>query len=132
MSKKSFDPYKFRKQNKIQTGLGLYERFRGSYLIPVNPNSTQTESTLIQNKQVAPVEADAERAESELKENNINDNNYPWKAYLKTILSSGNDEQNSQLQSQLFMKDDDPRNPLSLNSGYVSRYESAKNQEYLS
>ncbi|CAG2236047.1 unnamed protein product [Mytilus edulis] len=202
MSKKSFDPYKFRKQNKIQTGLGLYERFRGSYLIPVNPNSTQTESTLIQNKQVAPVEADAERAESELKENNkerpisnlinestpiemvisgagndyidlrksrlcvkmqilkadgshlvahrynqptttenvfscgdvymnnklvsVNDNNYPWKAYLKTILSSGNDEQNSQLQSQLFMKDDDPRNPLSLNSGYVSRYEYTK------
>lgn len=70
MSKKSFDPYKLRKQNKIQTGRGLYGRFRGSYLIPVNPNSTQTESTLIQNKLVAPVEADAERAESELKENN--------------------------------------------------------------
>ena len=31
--------------------------------------------------------------------------NYPWKAYLKTILTSGSDEQKSQLQSQLFMKD---------------------------
>lgn len=31
--------------------------------------------------------------------------NYPWKAYLKTILNSGSDEQKSQLQSQLFMKD---------------------------
>ncbi|CAG2236043.1 unnamed protein product [Mytilus edulis] len=70
MSTKSFDPYKFRKQNKIQTGRGLYGRFRGSYMIPVNPNSTQTESTLIQNKLVAPVEADAEIAETELKENN--------------------------------------------------------------
>ncbi|XP_063438723.1 uncharacterized protein F54H12.2-like [Mytilus trossulus] len=51
----------------------------------------------------------------------INSNNYPWKAYFKTILSSGNDEQNSQLQSQLFMKDDDPMDSVSLNSGIVNR-----------
>lgn len=35
----------------------------------------------------------------------LNTSNYPWKAYLKTILTSGTDEQKSQLQSQLFMKD---------------------------
>ena len=51
-----------------------------------------------------------------------NSNNYPWKAYLKVILSSGSDEQNSQLQSQLFMKDDNPMNSLTLNSGMVNRY----------
>ncbi|CAC5426260.1 unnamed protein product [Mytilus coruscus] len=144
MSKKSFDPYKLKKQNKIQTGRGLYGRFRGSYLIPVNPNSTQTESTLIQNKLVAPVEADAERAESELKENNSKKK--PHVKILKSIKvekrknivrkkkgvtkksskKKERDEQNSQLQSQLFMKDDDPMNSLSLNSGYVSRYEYTK------
>lgn len=51
-----------------------------------------------------------------------NSNNYPWKAYLKVILSSGSDEQNSQLQSQLFMKDDNPMNSLTLNSEMVNRY----------
>lgn len=51
----------------------------------------------------------------------INSNNHPWKAYFKTTLSSGNDEQNSQLQSQLFMKDDDPMDSVSLNSGIVNR-----------
>jgi len=51
-----------------------------------------------------------------------NSNNYPWKAYLKVILSSGSDEQNFQLQSQLFMKDDNPMNSLTLNSGMVNRY----------
>ncbi|XP_063436305.1 uncharacterized protein F54H12.2-like [Mytilus trossulus] len=35
----------------------------------------------------------------------VSTSNYPWKAYLKTILNSGSDEQKSQLQSQLFMKD---------------------------
>jgi hypothetical protein len=51
-----------------------------------------------------------------------NSNNYPWKAYLKVILSSGSDEQNSQLQRQLFMKDDNPMNSLTLNSEMVNRY----------
>ncbi|CAC5359493.1 unnamed protein product [Mytilus coruscus] len=70
MSNKTFDPYKFRKQKKIQTGRGLYGRFKGSYLIPVNPNSVEAESKSIQIKQVTPVEADANRAESELKDDN--------------------------------------------------------------
>lgn len=56
----------------------------------------------------------------------VNSNNYPWKSYLKVILSSGRDEQQSQLQSQLFMKDDDPMDSLSLNSGFVNRYEYTK------
>ncbi|XP_063436626.1 uncharacterized protein F54H12.2-like [Mytilus trossulus] len=55
-----------------------------------------------------------------------NSNNYPWKSYFKVILSSGSDEQNSQLQSQLFMKDDDPMDSLTLNAGYVNRYEYTK------
>lgn len=29
----------------------------------------------------------------------VNSNNYPWKAYFKVMLSSGNDEQKSQFQS---------------------------------
>ena len=56
----------------------------------------------------------------------VNANNYPWKAYLKVVLSSGSDEQNSQLQSQLYMKDDDPMDSLSLNAGFVNRYEYTK------
>lgn len=36
----------------------------------------------------------------------LNTNYYPWKAYLKIILSSGQDVSNSQLQSQLFYLDD--------------------------
>ena len=56
----------------------------------------------------------------------VNSNNYPWKAYFKVILSSGSDEQTSQLQSQLFMKDDDPMDSLTLNAGYVNRYEYTK------
>lgn len=56
----------------------------------------------------------------------VNSNNFPWKAYFKTILSSGSDEQQSQLQSQLFMKDDDPMDSVDLNSGFVNRYEFTK------
>ena len=56
----------------------------------------------------------------------VNSNNYPWKAYLKVVLSSGKEEQESQLQSQLFMKDDEPMDSLSLNSGFVNRYEYTK------
>lgn len=56
----------------------------------------------------------------------VNSNNYPWKAYFKVILSSGSDEQNAQLQSQLFMKDDDPMDSVTLNAGYVNRYEYIK------
>lgn len=51
-----------------------------------------------------------------------NSNNYPWKAYIRKILSSSAEEQKSQLQSQLFMKDDDPMESLTTNAGYVNRY----------
>jgi len=56
----------------------------------------------------------------------LNSSHYPLKAYLKTVLSSGSDEQNSQLQSQLFFKDDDPMDSVTLNSGFVNRYEYTK------
>ena len=56
----------------------------------------------------------------------VNSNNYPWKAYLKVVLSSGKEEQESQLQSQLFMKDDDPMDSVTLNSGFINRYEYTK------
>lgn len=56
--------------------------------------------------------------------------NYPWKAYLKTILSSGRDEQKSQLQSQLFMKDagdlEDTDGKGGGNSGLIYRREFTK------
>ena len=56
----------------------------------------------------------------------LNTFHYPWKAYIKTILSSGSDEQNSQLQSQLYFKDDDPMDSLTLNSGFINRCEYKK------
>lgn len=56
----------------------------------------------------------------------LNSSHYPWKAYLKTVLSSGSDEQQSQLQSQLYFKDDDPMDSTTLNSGLVNRYEYTK------
>lgn len=56
----------------------------------------------------------------------VNSNNYPWKAYLKVVLSSDKEEQESQLQSQLFMKDDDPMDSITLNSGFINRYEYTK------
>ena len=49
--------------------------------------------------------------------------NFPWKANFKVILSSGSDEQKSQLQSQLFIKDDSPMDSLTLNTGFVKRYQ---------
>jgi len=56
----------------------------------------------------------------------LNTSHYPWKAYLKTILSSGSDEQRSQLQSQLIFKDDDPMDSVTTNAGFVNRYEYTK------
>ena len=56
----------------------------------------------------------------------LNSSHYPWKAYLKTVLSSGSDEQRFQLQSQLFFKDDDPMDSLTLNSVFINRYEYTK------
>ena len=39
-----------------------------------------------------------------------NANNYPWKAYLKVLLSSGEECSNSQLQTQLYFPDQDSVN----------------------
>jgi len=56
----------------------------------------------------------------------MNSNNYPRKTYLNVILSSGSDEQNSQLQSQLYMKDDAPMDSFTLNAGVINRYQYTK------
>lgn len=56
----------------------------------------------------------------------FNTNNYPWKAYLKTILFSGKDDLKSQKQSELFYKDegkmDDANAYNGGNAGLVLRY----------
>lgn len=56
----------------------------------------------------------------------FNTNNYPWKAYFKTILFSGKDELYSQKQSELFFKDDgnlgDANAYNGANSGLTVRY----------
>ncbi|CAG2238519.1 unnamed protein product [Mytilus edulis] len=141
------------KNTKNQTGRGMYGRYRGSYMISVNQNTNSDSSPVVKTQLVSPVEATQQRAESQMKEerkldkprvelikslfshidvymNNklvsINSNNFPWKAYLKVVLSSGKDEQESQLQSQLFMKDNDPMDSVVLNSGFVNRYEFTK------
>ena len=56
----------------------------------------------------------------------LNTNYYPWKAYLKQILSCGYDADSSQLQSQLFIMDngnvDDPDAVGGDNGGLLNRY----------
>lgn len=56
----------------------------------------------------------------------FNTNNYPWKAYLKTILFCGKDELESQKQSELFYKDEGTMNDANAynggNAGLVLRY----------
>lgn len=56
----------------------------------------------------------------------FNTNNYPWKAYFKTILFSGKDELNSQKQSELFYKEEgnigDANAYNGGNTGLVLRY----------
>lgn len=56
----------------------------------------------------------------------LDTNYYPWKAYLKIILSSGTDGSESQLQSQLFFSDDadmDDANAYGgTNGGLAKRY----------
>ncbi|KAK3105954.1 hypothetical protein FSP39_009422 [Pinctada imbricata] len=56
----------------------------------------------------------------------FNTNNYPWKAYMKTILYSGRDELLSQKQSELLFKEvgnlSDPKSVSGGNSGLVTRY----------
>ena len=43
MANKKFNPYKLRKNKIRQIGRGLHERFRGSYIIPVNPSVDKEE-----------------------------------------------------------------------------------------
>lgn len=56
----------------------------------------------------------------------LNTSYYPWKAYLKIILSSGTDVSESQLQSQLFYLDDatmdDANAYVGSNGGLAKRY----------
>lgn len=63
MSKNKFNPYKNRKQKKNQTGRGMYGRFRGSYMIPVNSNTT-SENSQTNTPLVTPVSAAEERTVS--------------------------------------------------------------------
>ena len=61
----------------------------------------------------------------------LNSNNYPWKAYMKTVLFGGTDELRSQKQTQLFMKDagnlSDDKSVSGGNVGLVQRYSYTKN-----
>ncbi|XP_061190297.1 uncharacterized protein F54H12.2-like [Saccostrea echinata] len=56
----------------------------------------------------------------------FNTNNYPWKAYLKTVLFGGKEELSSQKQSQLFFKDEGSLGDSNAynggNAGLVLRY----------
>ena len=57
----------------------------------------------------------------------LNTSYYPWKAYLKLLLSNGNDIATSQLQSQLFYLDDDDTEDVDpeagSNGGLAQRYQ---------
>ena len=69
MYRKADDTDKQRIRKKVQTGRGLYRRFKGSYLIPVNRKASESdEQNPIQTKQVASVEANANTAISEFKD----------------------------------------------------------------
>jgi len=60
----------------------------------------------------------------------LNTNNYPWKAYLRLLLSGGEDVAESQLQSQLYYQDNgdmESINPLSgSNEGLINRHSFTK------
>lgn len=81
MDKKSSNSNKRKLRKNIQSGGGLYRRFKGSYLIPVNNNASDTQQNTIQTKQVSPVEADVNRAKSEFE----NDSKKPHVKLLKSI-----------------------------------------------
>jgi len=66
MSNNKCNPYRYRKHRTNQTGRGLHGRFRGSYMIPVNSN-TSTDDSILNTPLVTPVAASEERAESQLK-----------------------------------------------------------------
>jgi hypothetical protein len=68
MSENKFNPYKYRKKKLNQTGRGLYGRYRGSYMIPVNQNTASDSIPTANTSLVTPVAATEQRAESQMKE----------------------------------------------------------------
>jgi len=69
MANKKFNPYKLRKNKIRQIGRGLHRRFRGSYIIPVNPNAVKEEGRKsILTTLVTPVAAAEKRPLSQYKE----------------------------------------------------------------
>lgn len=75
IANKTFNPYKLRKNKIRQIGRGLHRRFRGSYIIPVNPNAVKEEGKkTIPPVIVTPVAVAEERALSEYKEEKKNQN----------------------------------------------------------
>lgn len=82
MANNKFNPYKYRKQKQSQIGRDLYGRFKGSYMVTVNPNPLDSESTPIKSTLVTPVAAAEVRAVSELTEEK--QNKKPHVKILKT------------------------------------------------
>lgn len=80
MANNKFNPYKYRKKQN-QIGRGLDGRMRGSYIIPVNSNARDTDSSEVQTSLVTPVAAAEKRAASEHKEQQ--ENNIPHVKIMK-------------------------------------------------
>lgn len=68
MSENKFNAYKYRKKEKNQTGRGMYGRYRGSYMIPVNQNTAFASTPTVKTSLVTPVAAGEQRAESQIQE----------------------------------------------------------------
>jgi len=68
MSENKFNPYKYRKTKQNQTVRGLYGRYRGSYMIPVNQNTASDSTPTANTSLVTPVAATEQRIESQMKE----------------------------------------------------------------
>ena len=68
MSENKFNAYKYRTKTKNQTGRGMYGRYRGSYMIPVNQNTTANSTPAVKTPMVSPIAATEKRAESQMKE----------------------------------------------------------------
>lgn len=87
MANNKFNPYKYRKKQN-QIGRGLDGRMRGSYIIPVNSNARDTDSSEVQTSLVTPVEAAEKRAASEHKEQQ--ENNIPHVKIMKKSIKREN------------------------------------------
>ena len=57
MSENKFNAYKYRTKTKNQTGRGMYGRYRGSYMIPVNQNTTANSTPAVKTPMVSPIAA---------------------------------------------------------------------------